>query len=650
MSARASGGDFLDSLARGGVRVFQTDRTRRAELIADVVAAAWGTHGQFIDADRFLTKPTVLRRMVSLLADMVPPDVDRLIGRETHSLALGTALALETGLPLVIARRAESSGGRELRCHGELHPGERVLVVEGVTGTGASAERAVRAVRKHGATVVGVLAAVDRDAGAAERLAHVGTTLDRLLDDAELRAAATRGQSHRRHRPGRRRLRRGTHVMTRLVPVKADADRLLSTVQAMAALSEEGPGVTRLAYSRLERRAHELFAEWMEDAGCVVRTDPAGNTIASRPGRNEGPAVGTGSHLDSVYAGGRFDGIAGTVAAVEVARMLRQAGVETELPLRFVAFAGEEGARFGQACCGSKLAAGLSTRAELDERRDRDGVSLAEAMTAVGLDPDLAVSAPWRPADWSAFVELHVEQGSVLETAGVDVGVVDLISGSTRLELVLSGRASHTGGTPMRGRADALAAAAEAVLAAERLALDARYRGTRATVGRLVVEPGSITTIPGMVTFSLDVRDVDADRQRRAVAEIVGRMRAICLRRGVGLSARPLADTSAVVLPDWVRAEITGTADEIGVRYRVLTSGASHDAQMINRVTPTAMIFVPSRAGLSHVPEEWTDPAELAVGATLLFASMRRLDARAALAMRAAGSPSDQHEPVGGPL
>ena len=213
------------------------------------------------------------------------------------------------------------------------------------------------------------------------------------------------------------------------------------------------------------------------------------------------------------------------------------------------------------------------------------------------------------------------------------MGVVDLISGSTRLELTVSGRASHSGGTPMRGRADALAAAAEAVLVAERLALDPQHRGTRATVGRLEVDPGSITTIPGAVTFALDVRDVDADRQRRAAAEIVGRMRAACLRRGTRLDARLLADTSAVVLPDWVRSEVTAAAADSDLPYRVLTSGASHDAQMINRITPVAMIFVPSRDGLSHVPEEWTEPAQLAVGTDLLLASMLRLDARAALAL-----------------
>ncbi|MBO9521348.1 MAG: Zn-dependent hydrolase [Nocardioidaceae bacterium] len=412
---------------------------------------------------------------------------------------------------------------------------------------------------------------------------------------------------------------------------QADPERLWSTLQTMAALSEPGGGVTRLAYTRLERAAHEQFAAWMSDTGCEVRVDSAGNTIATRPGRNDGPAVGTGSHLDSVYHGGRFDGIAGTMAAVEVARLLHESGTVTELPLRFVAFAAEEGARFGQACCGSKLAAGLSARAELDERRDRDGISLADAMRSVGIDPDRAAASAWDPGEWSAFVELHVEQGSVLETARVDVGVVDLISGSTRIELTVLGQASHTGGTPMRGRADALAAAAEAVLIAERLALDPRHRGTRASVGRMVVEPGSITTIPGRVTFSLDVRDVDADRQRLAVAEIVARLRAACLRRGTRLEARLLADTSAVVLPDWVRNEVTAAATELALPYRVLTSGASHDAQMVNRVVPTAMIFVPSRHGLSHVPEEWTEPAQLAVGTDLLAASMLRLDARAAM-------------------
>jgi len=407
----------------------------------------------------------------------------------------------------------------------------------------------------------------------------------------------------------------------------AQPRRIADAIEELAGMSEGGPGVTRLAYTPLERSAHELFASWMREAGCEVSTDPAGNTIATRPGRRtDAPALGTGSHLDSVYTGGRFDGIAGVVSAVEVARLLAAGGIDTVHPLKFVVFAGEEGARFGQACLGSKLAAGLSSVEELRERRDRDGISVADAMTALGFDPAAAVARPWNPADWAAFLELHVEQGSVLERQQISVGAVDLISGSTRLELTLSGRASHTGGTPMRGRSDALAAAAEAILIAEDVALDTRHRGTRATVGRLDVSPGSITTIPGEARLSVDVRDVDADRQRGTAAEIVRRVQAVCDRRRVRLDVRLLADTSPVVLPVWVRQALTASARDLGVSYRVMTSGASHDAQMINRITPAGMVFVPSRDGLSHVPEEWTAPAEIATGVQVLASGLLHLD------------------------
>lgn len=421
-----------------------------------------------------------------------------------------------------------------------------------------------------------------------------------------------------------------------------DPARLTARLDSLAALTESGaPAVTRLAYTRLERQAHEMFTDWMRRAGCKVHTDPAGNTIAERPGaRERGPALGTGSHLDTVYGGGRFDGMAGVVAAAEVADLLADGNVTTHHPVRFVAFAAEEGARFGQACIGSKLAAGLSTLDELRERTDRDGVRLADAMAGAGFDPSQAAQVPWRAEEWAAFLELHIEQGSVLEREDVSVGVVDLISGSTRLELTLTGQASHTGGTPMRGRSDALAAAAEAVLIAEEIALDPRHHGTRATVGRLYVEPGSITTIPGRTRLSVDVRDVDADRQRLSAAEIVRRTQAVCDRRRVRLEIRLLADTSPVVLPVWVRQAITEAADQQGVSYRVLTSGASHDAQMINRVTPTGMVFVPSKAGLSHVPEEWTASTDLAVGVGVLLGSLLDLDARLARL--------DPASPVGG--
>ncbi|MQA02479.1 MAG: hydantoinase/carbamoylase family amidase [Streptosporangiales bacterium] len=419
-----------------------------------------------------------------------------------------------------------------------------------------------------------------------------------------------------------------TTAAERASPIaRPDPQAVAALVDQLAQLSEAGPGVTRLAYTRLERDAHELFACWMRDLGCAVQVDAAGNTIATRPGRRAGaPAIGTGSHLDSVYEGGRYDGVVGVVGAVLVARSLAAAGVETEHPLRFVVFAGEEGARFGQACLGSKLAAGQATLTELTERVDRDGVSIATAMRRLDIDPTRAADEPWRPAEWAAFLELHIEQGSVLERDQLSIGAVDLISGSTRLELTLDGQPSHTGGTPMLGRSDALAAAAEAVLVAEQLALDPRHRGTRATVGRLEVSPGSITTIPGQVVLAVDVRDVDADRQRATAAEIVRRVRAVCDRRRVGLGVRLLGDTSPVVLPVWVRRVVTDVARDLDVPYRVLTSGASHDAQQVNRVMPAGMVFVPSRAGLSHVPEEWTSPVDIALGTQVLAESLCALD------------------------
>lgn len=413
---------------------------------------------------------------------------------------------------------------------------------------------------------------------------------------------------------------------------RPDPRGVAARLDELARLTEPGAGVSRLAYTALERDAHARFAGWMRDAGCTVEVDAAGNTIATRPGtRADAPAIGTGSHLDSVYHGGRFDGIVGVVGAVEVATALHANDVRTEHPMRFVVFAGEEGARFGQACIGSKLAAGLSSVGELRERLDRDGVSIADAMREVGVDPVRAADEPWAARDWAAFLELHIEQGSVLEREQIAVGVVDLISGSTRLELTLEGQPSHTGGTPMAGRSDALAAGAEAVLIAEELALDPRHRGTRATVGRLEVSPGSLTTIPGHVQLAVDVRDIDADRQRATAAEIVRRVRAVCDRRRVRLDVRLLADTSPVVLPVWVRQVVTETARGLGTTYRVLTSGASHDAQMVNRVTPTGMVFVPSRGGLSHVPEEWTSPVEIATGISVLGESMLALDSHLAV-------------------
>ncbi|MEV0195756.1 Zn-dependent hydrolase [Nonomuraea sp. NPDC050691] len=407
----------------------------------------------------------------------------------------------------------------------------------------------------------------------------------------------------------------------------ADSARVAELIERIATISDDSPGVTRLAFTPAERKAHSLFAGLMSELGLRVWTDAAGNTMAEAAGAEELPAIGTGSHLDSVPRGGRFDGIAGVVAAVEVARIFTENQVRHRHPFRFVAFAAEEGARFGQACLGSRLAAGLTSPADLRRLKDAHGTTVAEAMKMVGLDPDRVAEARWDPADWAAFVELHVEQGGMLEATGLPIGVVDTVSGSTRMRIHLNGRPSHTGATPMAGRADALTTAARVVLAVESIATDARHHGTRATVGEMSVRPGSLTTIPGEVVLTVDVRDVDAVRQRHTAAEIVRYAETVGAERGVRVETTLIGDSSPVVLPLWVGDTLAKAAVDCSAGFRMMTSGASHDAQMINKVTPTGMIFVPSRAGVSHVPEEWTAPEDLAVGVQVLARSLLSLDA-----------------------
>lgn len=412
--------------------------------------------------------------------------------------------------------------------------------------------------------------------------------------------------------------------------MSASATRAGELIAAFAALTEpdSGVGVTRMAYTPLEREAHALFADHVRARGLTVRTDPAGNTIAELPGTEPGlPSLGTGSHLDSVPHAGSYDGIVGVVGAIMAIEAITD-GEPMRHPVRAVVFAGEEGSRFGQACSGSRMAAGMLPRHRLDELADASGTTLAEAMTVVGLEPDDIAEATWDPDDWAAFYELHIEQGTVLDTIGVPVGLVDTISGSTRLSIELTGRAAHTGGTPMHLRSDALAAAAEIVLAAESIASDPLHRGTRMTVGTLDVEPASITTIPGLVRLSVDVRDVDDERQRSAADELVAVAQEIALRRVVGISVQPLGDVSPVVLPLRLRTVAARVASELGLRYRVMPSGASHDAQLVNHVCPTGMIFVPSlNHGVSHAPEELTDDDAIARGVDLLVGTLRALDA-----------------------
>lgn len=408
-----------------------------------------------------------------------------------------------------------------------------------------------------------------------------------------------------------------------------DPERIRARIERFASLTEPGDGVTRLAFTPLERRAHAVFTAEMVQLGLVVHTDPAGNTIAELPGTRPGaPALGVGSHLDSVPHGGRFDGITGVVAGMELATLLVGSGTRLEHPLRVVVFAGEEGARFGQACNGSRMAAGILPASDLTSLSDADGVSLAQAMTESGLQPEHFEQAAWNPADWRAFLELHIEQGAVLESTGAAVGVVTAISGSARLRITLTGLSTHSGGSPMELRHDALTAASELVLVAERLAKLPHYAGSRTTVGRMEVEPGSITTIPGHVTFTLDIRSVDPQALVNLKRDFLQEAEIVCRWRGVQVATEDLGTATPAQLPTAIQEQVAESCAELGVEYRRLPSGASHDTQMIQHVTQVGMIFVPSAAGISHSPEEWTDPGQIATGVQVLGHTVLSLDAK----------------------
>jgi allantoate deiminase len=405
---------------------------------------------------------------------------------------------------------------------------------------------------------------------------------------------------------------------------KADPRRIARFLREVGEIgADPRGGWSRPAFGPEEREAHAVFERWATDLGLASSTDAIGNTFGELEGNTPGPILLVGSHLDTVPRGGGFDGVAGVAAALEVARLLVESG-GLNRTYRAVVFSGEEGARFGAPCIGSRVATGAFTTDTLRTLTDREGCSVLERAVEVGLRPVDAAEAVWNEGSVSAFLELHIEQGRVLEGRGRTLGVVDAIAGSTRVELAFSGNADHSGATPMLLRHDALVGASELVIEAEHRA--ASYRTAVATVGDLEVEPGSFTTVPGETRLSLDVRDVDSERQRELAEELLDAAIRIAARRGLDLSAVLVSDQSPVVLHKPVREQLARAAHERDVPFCVLPSGATHDTAHVAKVAPAGMIFVPSRQGVSHAPEEWSSVEDISRGAEVMAAALRALD------------------------
>ncbi len=416
----------------------------------------------------------------------------------------------------------------------------------------------------------------------------------------------------------------------RAMNLDVDEDRLRRDIErtgSFGATEGEGRGRTNLTGTEANARARDYLVERLEAAGLDVRVDRVGNVRGRWIPEGADPdaaPVAAGSHLDSVPEGGIFDGPLGVYAALEAVRALQAADASPGRPVDVVSFTEEEGVRFGGGLLGSSVAAGRRDPAAALDLTDGDGTTLAEALEEVGYLGSGVLDA----AAWDSWVELHVEQHTRLELAGVPVGVVSAITGISHLEAVLEGEANHAGATPMDGRTDALAAASEFVRDVERAAkntVETESETAVGTVGRLEVEPGATNVVPGRVTAGVDVRDVS----RASIETVLERVRESLDRlereRGVDTDFERGIDLDPTPLDDRVREAAHGAADSAGIGAMDLHSGAAHDTMHVGNVTDAGMLFAPSRDGISHSPREWTDWADCAAATRVLAGTIADL-------------------------
>ena len=374
-----------------------------------------------------------------------------------------------------------------------------------------------------------------------------------------------------------------------------DGERLWRRISTLGEIGEqEGGGVTRLSFTEEERAAKDKVASYMEEAGLSVYEDAVGNLFGRREGKNpEAPVVLVGSHVDSVYYGGNFDGPLGVLAGIEVLHAMEEQGVETEHPIEVVAFTDEEGTRFSFGMIGSRALAGKLSPDDLEREASRPQGSI------------------------EAYVELHIEQGRVLESEDLPAGVVTGIAGAVWLRFALAGETGHAGATPMNLRRDSLAAAAEVIGVIE---AEAAHTGTTVgTVGQLEVDPGGINIIPGRVEFSLDLRDIDEGVRDGVETRILQEAEEICRRRGVRVELEELQRLPPAPCSELVRNAAQRACERLGIRVHALPSGAGHDGMQLMDLCPVGMIFIRSSDGVSHSPDEWSAREDCAAGGDALY-------------------------------
>jgi len=406
--------------------------------------------------------------------------------------------------------------------------------------------------------------------------------------------------------------------------LRVDGARLMRRLAALGEIGPiEGGGNNRLALTDADKEGRDLVVTWMHDLGLAVGIDEIGNVVGTRAGRESGPPVMTGSHIDTVRTGGRYDGNLGVLAGLEVVEVLEGAGIITRRPLAVGFFTNEEGSRFQPDMMGSLTYVGGIPLEEALDVAAIDGPTVGDELVRIGYAGPLPCPGP-APA---AFVELHIEQGPVLEARDTTIGAVEGVQGISWQELTIIGQSNHAGTTPISMRRDAGLAAAEIVTYLRRLA-DELGGHQVATVGRLDLHPDLVNVIPGRAVLTVDLRNTDPLALADAEAALADFCEELERKQGVEIRSRSLARFDPVTFdPDTVLL-VEKTAERLGYSVHRLPSGAGHDAQMMARVCPAAMVFTPSRGGISHNPAEHTDPEHLEAGANVLLQVLLELAER----------------------
>jgi N-carbamoyl-L-amino-acid hydrolase len=408
-----------------------------------------------------------------------------------------------------------------------------------------------------------------------------------------------------------------------------DAARLRDAIERLSVFGRPpggtfADGVTRVAYSDADVAGRSFVMGLMSNARLAPRIDAAGNIVGRRDGTDSRlPPILVGSHIDSVPDGGNFDGPLGTLAAIELARTLDERRVSTSHPLEIVVWTNEEGVAYGTGLCGSRAAVGELASGELD--LVWNGVTLGDAIRKIGGDPSRLAEARRPPGSIHAYLELHIEQGGVLDRAGIPIGIVEGIVAIDRYEAVIRGMPNHAGTTPMPDRRDALIAASELVLAVREIVM--REPGRQVgTVGQLVVIPNAPNVVPGLVRHSIELRDLSADRIARLADEIRARARDIAASTRTEITITLTSRHAPALTAPAIQAAIASAARDSDLACLRLPSGAGHDAQMMARIGPMGMIFVPSLGGISHAPQEATSWTACANGARVLLRTVLAID------------------------